>query len=184
MVNRKAVTLLELIISLAIIGLLLGLLLPAIQLAREAARRTQCASNLRQFHHAFRADEGRFPKGHRAVDLCPSPGGSFGFFDNPFVSDPRVAKSTTTTLEYYEYAGGPFSHLDPNNVYEWFLPENVRSGRTLEHIRELIAIDRHVGSTANYLFLDGHVATVPADTIETWAREGHNFFLPGNFQSP
>lgn len=184
MVERSALTLVELIVVLAIIGLLLGITLPAIQLAREASRRTVCASNLRQFHHAFRADAGRFPASHRAIDLCPSLGGEAGFFNNPFVIQPGLSKATTTTLEYFEYGGGSFSHSDFNDEHDWFLPDNVRSGRTLEHIRELIAIERHVGRTANYLFLDGHVAAVSAETIETWARDGHNFFLPGNFQSP
>jgi prepilin-type processing-associated H-X9-DG protein len=45
-------------------------------------------------------------------------------------------------------------------------------------VKKEVAVDRHQGTTANYLYADGHVTAIAAEQIGQWCDEGQNFAKP------
>ncbi|WP_254512639.1 DUF1559 family PulG-like putative transporter [Anatilimnocola floriformis] len=134
MKNRRAFTLVELLVVIAIIGVLVALLLPAVQAAREAARRAQCMNGQRQlglstqmFHDTYL----RFPSGVNlpisgasgaiastnqlvtsgTVTSPPIPNQFASIFEQifPFIEQDNLKKSIDLTQREYANCGSPTS---------------------------------------------------------------------------
>ena len=107
--QKKGFTLVELLVVIAIIGILIGMLLPAVQQVREAARRTTCANNARQLSLSmlnYESALGEFPPGLR----CDTPADSAGI----------IQDASWKTL----WSWGTFvlPYMEQNNLYDVLNP--------------------------------------------------------------
>lgn len=105
----RGFTLVELLVVIAIIGVLVALLLPAVQAARESARRTSCSNNLKQlglaahnFHDTYnfiapsRCASGGFPK----LSVPPNAYQGWAVWILPYIEQSNVAAMYDTTLHF------------------------------------------------------------------------------------
>jgi prepilin-type N-terminal cleavage/methylation domain-containing protein len=105
--QRRGFTLIELLVVIAIIGVLVSLLLPAIQQAREAARRTQCKNNLKQIGlslHNYHDSYSRFPPSYCVVPgVTTTVGGQWSFRARilPFLDQANLQGLINWDLAYF-----------------------------------------------------------------------------------
>src|SRR4051794_32929026 len=98
--RMRGFTLIELLVVIAIIAVLIALLLPAVQAAREAARRTQCVNNVKQFGiamHNHLNQNGTFPAG-----AYNSPQYAWTFKILPFMEGTAMANALNQNAPYYD----------------------------------------------------------------------------------
>jgi prepilin-type N-terminal cleavage/methylation domain-containing protein/prepilin-type processing-associated H-X9-DG protein len=151
--NRdRGFTLVELLVVIAIIGILVALLLPAVQAAREAARRMQCSNNLKQLGiamHNYHSTYNVLPPGFMVLNEQKQINGGWAWsvFLMPFIEQsPLQDQLSVTKYTLNEVVSDPA--LQP--LLRVQLPPLKCPSSTLEPLREYLGGTGIMVSTSNY----------------------------------
>ncbi|MEW4451647.1 DUF1559 domain-containing protein [Bremerella sp. JC817] len=101
--NRKGFTLVELLVVIAIIGVLIALLLPAVQQAREAARRAHCNNNLKQIGlacHMYHDTHQKLPPSF--IDAHDKSGFAWSFFVLPYLEQDNLYQRVNSSKNTFQ----------------------------------------------------------------------------------
>ena len=143
-VRRKAFTLIELLVVIAIIGVLVGLLLPAVQQAREAANRNACVNNLKQLALGmanYAEALGGYPPSHHdsnpasnsATDAANNQTGlGWSAFILPFIEENTVwdtIQSETNGTDNWQSVGTTLTDLAKTSIKTFECRSNTRFGQ-------------------------------------------------------
>jgi len=160
-------TLVELLVVIAIIGVLVALLLPAVQAAREAARRSQCQNNFHQVGvalHNYHAAMNKFPPGDRADMAKSSHTPGWGAIILPYMEQNAIAQlGVSKALTSNMWAAGAFE------IPAYLCPSEPRETTWVECCSQM-----QLGATNAEDFRQSNMAAVSdsrsAFETHTWGR--------------